>query len=143
MTLRICLATDSTLYLPLYLAWLNADFSLKSRIRFSINSDQASDHSRDRFVTDTLSKNAENDILFSVGDIARLKNGFGIGLDDPVITGGLVDKLCVWMLGPENSQILYSTESKFRLLTNNANMTTYKLAKKYSLKNFFNQKFME
>src|SRR5690348_12597934 len=96
--MNILLATQSPLYMPLYLAWLNSPPALRRQIDFVVD---GSVGKHDSLVRRTLSTGARTqDIVLAVGDLLRLRSYLDDkdGFDRPVITGGLVDRVCFWLI---------------------------------------------
>jgi hypothetical protein len=140
--MKILLATKSDIYLPLYVAWLNSDKTLQSRISFEVSSAvQLHPHQQDKLVHRTLDPSDRDEVFFAVGDIFRLsaaKNDKN-NLKDPVVVGGLIDKKCFWLVGgnDDRNRKLWNNgdTSHLNILTHSDYMTSYAVAKKYLTEN--------
>lgn len=129
--MRILLAAQTPLYMPVYLAAQE----MERRGRQPITLDVAPmEPKNDLLVKRTLGKAVDtSDAVLAVGDLVRLSSYLGpsAGLDAPVIAGGLVDKMCLWLmdgLDPNDVTRLMSPDEEFAILSHPRHMTSYHVA---------------
>jgi hypothetical protein len=92
---RILLATRSPLYAPIYHAWVSSPRTFRERVAldFAVEGKNGDD-----LVSQTLAHSEGNSVLMAVGDLTRLTKFIDKpGYDRPIILGGFIDKMCLWL----------------------------------------------
>lgn len=134
---RILLATRSPLYAPIYHAWVSAPRTFKERIAldFAVEGKNGDD-----LVSQTLAHCESNSVIMAVGDLTRLTNYIDQpGYDKPVILGGLIDKMCLWLATGVHdkhgarwcSERVPSDPKHHLILSHPDHMTTYHVIRHY------------
>jgi hypothetical protein len=99
---RILLATRSPLYAPIYHAWVSSPQTFRERVALDF---AVEGRNGDDLVSQTLAHCEGNSVLMAVGDLTRLTRFIDKpGYDRPIIVGGFIDKMCLWLATGSHSR---------------------------------------